>query len=104
MRTIKFNLRKRRKKGNNRIYVHDEPIKINYTEPDPAGEVITRFPTKVRFLGQDNPVYFLHGKVYEVIDCEKDSDFYRIIDETGEDYLYTLTYFEILDDEEKQAP
>lgn len=47
---------------------------------------------KVRYLGKSNPLRFLQGKVYEVIG-EEDGR-YRIIDETGEDYLYTLKNFE----------
>ncbi len=41
---------------------------------------------KVKFLGSSDPVYLLNGKEYEVLSVEK--DWYRIIDEEGEDYLY----------------
>lgn len=41
---------------------------------------------KVKYHGESDPIYFLDGKIYEVIGIE--GDWYRIIDETGEDYLY----------------
>ncbi len=41
---------------------------------------------KVRFNGISDPLSLLNGKEYEVeaIEC----GWYRIVDETGEDYLY----------------
>ena len=51
---------------------------------------------KIRFLGKSDPIYLLHGKVYDVISIEK--EWYRIIDEEGEDYLYPPDIFEIVDD------
>lgn len=51
---------------------------------------------KIRFLGESDPIYLLHGKVYDVISIEK--EWYRIIDEEGEDYLYPPDIFEIVDD------
>lgn len=51
---------------------------------------------KVRFIGESDPLYFINGKEYEVLGEE--DGFYRIVDETGEDYLYTLNDdFEIVD-------
>jgi hypothetical protein len=49
----------------------------------------------VKFLGENDPRYFLEGKIYTVI--AKVGNLYRIIDETGEDYLYSLEYFEIVE-------
>ena len=44
-----------------------------------------------------NPLYLLNGKIYEVI--EKDEEgYYRIIDETGDDYLYDTDAFEIVEE------
>lgn len=51
---------------------------------------------KIRFLDESYPIYLLHGKVYDVISIEK--EWYRIIDEEGEDYLYPPDIFEIVDD------
>ena len=47
---------------------------------------------KVRFLGEGSPMTLTHGKVYEVIAIEE--DWYRIIDDTDEDYLYPPENFE----------
>ena len=52
---------------------------------------------KVRYIGESDPLYFINGKVYEVIG--KDHDMFRIVDETGEDYLYDLDEnFEIVEE------
>ena len=40
----------------------------------------------VRYVGKSDSVGCINGKIYEVIAEEK--NFYRIIDESGEDYLY----------------
>ena len=37
----------------------------------------------------------LHGKEYDVVAIEK--EWYRIVDETGEDYLYPPEQFEIVE-------
>ncbi len=57
---------------------------------------------KVRYLGETDPLYFVHGKVYEVLGIE--AGMYRIIDECGYDpeegdtpgYLYSPEAFEIV--------
>ena len=51
--------------------------------------------TIVRYLGETDPLELVHGKQYEVISIEK--NWFRIIDETGEDYLYPPELFEIED-------
>lgn len=65
---------------------------------------------KVRFLGEDDPIAFLHGKVYEVLSIEE--GWYRIVDEEGvyEDdevpgYLFPPELFEVAesDDNERSA-
>ncbi len=52
---------------------------------------------KIRYIGKTMPMAFVPGKIYELIGFEKgpdlisgngDVDWARIIDETGEDYLY----------------
>ena len=50
---------------------------------------------KVRFIGNSDPLAVLNGKVYNVesIEC----GWYRIIDETNEDYLYPARAFEIVE-------
>ena len=54
---------------------------------------------KVKFLGEDDPLALLHNKIYEVLSIEK--KWYRIIDETNEDYLYPPDLFEIIEDNDK---
>lgn len=49
---------------------------------------------KVRWLGKTSPLMLTHGKVYTVLSIEK--DWYRIIDDSGEDYLYPSELFEII--------
>ncbi len=51
---------------------------------------------KVRWKGKTEVTGLIHDKVYEVISIEK--DWYRIIDESGEDYLYPPDLFEIVEE------
>lgn len=51
---------------------------------------------KVRFMGEDDPLALRHGKVYEAIVGQK--GLYGIIDETGEEYGYYPSMFEIVED------
>lgn len=50
---------------------------------------------KVKFTGESDPFALLHDKIYDVVSIEK--GWYRIIDETDEDYLYPPAPFEIVD-------
>ncbi len=52
---------------------------------------------KVRYIGESDPLGLINGKVYEVL--EVDGDYYRIVDETDEDYLYEADSFETVDEE-----
>ncbi len=59
---------------------------------------------KVRYIGERNsPLSLINGHIYECIG--KEQDWYRVIDETNEDYLYPLEDFEIVDGnlEDEQA-
>ena len=49
----------------------------------------------VRYIGETSPLELTHGKIYVVLSIER--DWYRIIDDTGEDYLYPAGNFEITD-------
>ena len=40
----------------------------------------------------------IEGKVYEVLGISEKLKFYRIVDETGEDYLYPPSLFDIVED------
>ena len=56
---------------------------------------------KVRYTGESDPLYFINGKEYDVIGEEM--GMYRIVDETGDDYLYDLDddEFEIVEEIDK---
>lgn len=51
---------------------------------------------KVKFMGKTEPLVLTHGKIYETISVER--GFYRVIDDSGEDYLYPPQYFEIVEE------
>jgi hypothetical protein len=48
----------------------------------------------VRRMGQTDFLMLTHGKIYTVLSVEK--DWYRIIDDSGEDYFYPPQQFEIV--------
>ena len=48
----------------------------------------------VRFIGETIPLELTNNKIYSVISTEK--GWYRIIDDTGEDYLHPPEVFEII--------
>lgn len=50
---------------------------------------------RVRYLGASDPLMLLHGKIYEVLSIEY--GYYRIVDETDDDYLYDSDAFEIVE-------
>ena len=54
---------------------------------------------KVKFLGETSFLVLTNSKEYDVISTEK--GWYRIIDDSGEDYLYPPKLFEIVEDDEK---
>ena len=51
---------------------------------------------KVRWKGKTEFLVFTHDKVYEVLSIEK--EWYRIVDDSGEDYLYPPEKFEIIEE------
>ena len=53
--------------------------------------LVVRTEMKVIYLGNNDPLSLLYGKIYDVLSVEK--DWYRIVDETGEDYLYPPDLF-----------
>jgi len=46
---------------------------------------------KVRFLGDTNFLVLTHNKIYYVVSVEK--GWYRIVDDSGSDYLYPPEVF-----------
>lgn len=51
---------------------------------------------KVRYIGETNFLVLTHGKTYEVLSIEK--GWYRLVDDSGEDYLYPPEQFRIVDE------
>lgn len=50
---------------------------------------------KIKYIGETDFLVLTHNKIYDVISIEK--DWYRIIDDSGEDYLYPPELFEIVE-------
>lgn len=48
---------------------------------------------RIEYVGQTSPLELTHGKVYDVISVER--GWYRINDDSGEDYLYPPDLFVI---------
>ncbi|MEE0642888.1 MULTISPECIES: hypothetical protein [unclassified Blautia] len=51
---------------------------------------------KVKFIGKTEFLVLTNGKIYDVLSVEK--GFYRIVDDSGEDYLYPPKYFEVVEE------
>ena len=51
---------------------------------------------KDRYLGKTEFLVLTNNKVYDVISVEK--GWYRVVDDSGEDYLYPQKYFEIVEE------
>lgn len=50
---------------------------------------------KVKYKGESTSYGLEKNKIYEVISIEK--DFYRIVDKSKEDFLYSPDFFEIIE-------
>lgn len=50
---------------------------------------------KVKWNGKTEFLVLTHGKNYDVVSAEK--GWYRIVDDSGEDYLYPPEQFEIIE-------
>ena len=50
---------------------------------------------KLKYMDESDPFMFIHGKIYTAISQSK--GWYRVIDETGEDYLYPPELFEVVE-------
>lgn len=53
---------------------------------------------KVKYIGESGPLELLNEKTYDVIEIDEDSGWYRIVDETEDDYLFPPEDFEIFDE------
>lgn len=49
---------------------------------------------KIKYIGETDFLVLTHNIIYDVISIEK--EWYRIIDDSGEDYLYPLNYLKLL--------
>ena len=50
---------------------------------------------KVKYTGETMPLELTHGRDYEVLSVEK--GWYRIVDDTGDDYLYPFALFQTVE-------
>lgn len=57
---------------------------------------------KVKYHGESSPIGLIDGKIYDVVSIEK--DWYRIVDETHDDYLYPPECFEIVEPNDGTTP
>jgi len=51
---------------------------------------------KIKFIGETSLLVLTNGEVYDVISIEK--DWFRIVDDSGVDYLYPPNLFEIINE------
>lgn len=56
---------------------------------------------KVKYIGESDPLALINGKVYEVLSIEY--GYYRIVDETDDDYLYDTDLFEVVEEGEVEV-
>jgi len=57
-------------------------------------EVLARY----RFTGETNPIAFIKGKIYDCVGYDEEQNMIRLVDETGEDYVYKKDNFELVED------
>ena len=55
---------------------------------------------KVRYIGRSNEFYCINGRIYDMVG--ESNGYWRIVDESGEDYLYDPKVFEIVGGENEQ--
>ena len=54
---------------------------------------------KVRFIGRSDPLCCINGKTYKKIG--ESHGYWKIVDESGEDYLYSPEVFEVVEDNDE---
>ncbi len=57
---------------------------------------------KVKYKGKTEFLVLTHGKVYDVLSIEM--KMYRVLDDSGDDYLYPKGLFEIVEGGEEDLP
>ncbi len=50
------------------------------------------------FIVSNNEIDLEPGKIYDVIEISPKMGFYRIVDGSGEDYLYPPEFFEVVEE------
>ena len=48
---------------------------------------------KIKYLGKTVPLMLTHGRMYDVMSIER--GWYRVVDDSGDDYLYPPECFEV---------
>lgn len=51
---------------------------------------------KAKYIGETAPLELTNGKIYSILSVEK--GWYRVLDDTGEDYLYPPDMFEVINE------
>lgn len=57
---------------------------------------------KIKYLGETSFLELTHDKVYEVLSIE--GNWYRVVDESEDDYLYPPELFEIVEPNDGTVP
>ena len=57
---------------------------------------------KVRYKGETSFLELTHDKLYDVVSVEK--GWYRVVDDSGEDYLYPPEDFEVVEPNDGMTP
>ena len=53
---------------------------------------------KYKYIGETDEFSFINGKIYNCVGYDKEHNMARLVDETNEDYLYSLKNFEIIEE------
>lgn len=77
------------------VRVYEDRGEVRLYPPELFEIVKVKPGAKVRWLGSTVFLMLTHGQIYTVLSVEK--EWYRVIDGTGEDYLYPPEAFEIVD-------
>ena len=53
-----------------------------------------------KYIGETDELSFINGKIYNCVGYDEEHNMARLVDETNEDYLYSLDEFELVKDTE----
>lgn len=84
-----------RKEENGNFRIWEDGDDVLLYPPDLFEIVEIRPGAKVRWLGPTKFLMLTHHRIYTVLSVEK--EWYRVIDDSEEDYLYPPEAFEIVD-------